>query len=81
MKGKTPSAKDIVMSSMGKWGKCVCGGWVLYYSDYGVRCSECKRLYGTWIENLKKSKEMEKQRRQTIAGQIAMNKFSEELLI
>lgn len=30
---------------------CSCGGEVLFYSDKGVRCSTCGKLYGIWTNN------------------------------
>ena len=32
----------------GVFGPCACGGDVLYYTDKGVRCSTCGKLYGIW---------------------------------
>ncbi len=32
----------------GVFGSCSCGGQVLYYTDKGVRCSTCGKLYGVW---------------------------------
>ncbi len=32
----------------GVFGPCSCGGEVLYYTDRGVRCSTCGKLYGVW---------------------------------
>jgi len=32
----------------GEFGPCSCGGKVLYYTDRGVRCSTCGKLYGVW---------------------------------
>lgn len=34
--------------SKGVFGPCSCGGEVLYYTDRGVRCSTCGKLYGVW---------------------------------
>jgi hypothetical protein len=34
--------------SKGVFGPCSCGGEVLYYTDKGVRCSTCGKLYGVW---------------------------------
>jgi hypothetical protein len=36
--------------SKGIFGPCSCGGEVLYYTDKGVRCSTCGKLYGVWTE-------------------------------
>lgn len=37
--------------SKGVFGSCACGGKVLYYTDKGVRCSTCGKLYGVWMDN------------------------------
>lgn len=34
----------------GIFGPCACGGEVLYYTDKGVRCSTCGKLYGIWTD-------------------------------
>ena len=34
----------------GVFGHCACGGDVLYYTDKGVRCSACGKLYGIWAD-------------------------------
>ncbi len=48
--------------SKGVFGPCSCGGEVLYYTDRGVRCSTCGKLYGVWanrpIALLKRAKEI-----------------------
>ncbi|MBI2938044.1 MAG: hypothetical protein HYY22_07555 [Thaumarchaeota archaeon] len=48
--------------SKGVFGPCSCGGEVLYYTDRGVRCSTCGKLYGVWanrpIALLKRAKEV-----------------------
>ena len=36
------------MDSKGVFGRCSCAGEVLYYTDQGVRCSTCGKLYGVW---------------------------------
>ncbi|MEE9585705.1 MAG: hypothetical protein V3W09_02270 [Nitrososphaerales archaeon] len=36
--------------SKGVFGPCSCGGEVLYYTDKGVRCSTCGKLYAVWAE-------------------------------
>ncbi len=79
--GKEPKQSVLIVSTMGKWGECNCGGTVHYYSDFGVRCGECNKLYGTWVENLRKSKEEERRRREEIARRIEIKKFDDELLI
>jgi hypothetical protein len=56
----------------GVFGPCSCGGEVLYYTDKGVRCSTCGKLYGVWSnkstsllkraqELLEKTQKLEKQ--------------------
>lgn len=39
-----------VVEERGVFGKCSCGGEVLFYSDSGVRCKKCGKLYGTWFQ-------------------------------
>jgi hypothetical protein len=43
-----------VVKEKGIFGKCSCGDDILYYSDSGVRCKNCGKLYGTWF-NKKRS--------------------------
>jgi len=38
------------------FGECSCGGEVLFYTDSGVKCSVCGKLYGIWYLR-KKAKE------------------------
>ncbi|MCP8321627.1 MAG: hypothetical protein H3Z52_11920 [archaeon] len=42
-----------VVKEKGIFGKCSCGGEVLFYSDAGVRCKKCGKLYGTWFQRRK----------------------------
>jgi hypothetical protein len=42
-----------VVEEKGIFGKCSCGGEVLFYSDSGVRCKRCGKLYGTWFKRKK----------------------------
>ncbi|MBM3897040.1 MAG: hypothetical protein FJ358_00715 [Thaumarchaeota archaeon] len=35
-----------VLETRGVFGTCNCGGRVLYYSDSGVKCESCSKLYG-----------------------------------
>lgn len=42
-----------VVEEKGVFGKCSCGDDVLYYSDSGVRCKKCGKLYGTWFKRKK----------------------------
>lgn len=37
-----------VLETRGVFGTCKCGGKVLYYSDSGVKCESCSKLYGVW---------------------------------
>jgi len=39
------------LPSKGVFCSCSCGGEVLYYSDKGVRCSTCGKLYGIYTNN------------------------------
>jgi hypothetical protein len=63
------------------WGSCGCGGKILYYNDFGVRCEQCGKLYGTWVQNLKKAKQEEHRRKEHIAHLIELKKFDDEMLI
>jgi len=42
-----------VVEENGVYGKCSCNGEVLFYSDSGVRCKICGKLYGTWFKRKK----------------------------
>ncbi|MEM3437486.1 MAG: hypothetical protein QXP55_02980 [Nitrososphaerales archaeon] len=42
-----------VVEEKGVFGKCSCGDDILYYSDSGVRCKKCSKLYGTWFKRKK----------------------------
>jgi len=50
------------IDSKGVFGRCSCGGEVLYYTDQGVRCSTCGKLYGVWSNRsralIKRSQEL-----------------------
>ncbi len=63
------------------WGNCGCGGKIVYCIDFGVRCDKCNKLYGTWVENLKKAKQEEHRRKEHIAQLIELKKFDDEMLI
>jgi len=39
----------------GVYGKCSCGGDILFYSNYAVKCKECGKLYGLWAHSLNES--------------------------
>ena len=43
-----------VLETRGQFGNCTCGGRVLYYSDSGVKCEACGKLYGVWSTRIKK---------------------------
>jgi hypothetical protein len=40
--------KPIVLPEKGVFGVCRCGGDIMFYSNRGVLCSRCGKLYGTW---------------------------------
>jgi hypothetical protein len=40
--------KPIVLPEKGVFGVCSCGGDIMFYSNRGVLCSRCGKLYGTW---------------------------------
>jgi hypothetical protein len=65
----------------GTWGSCGCGGKISYYSDFGVRCEKCSKLYGTWVEDLKKSQREEQKRKEHIAHLIEIKKFEDDMRI
>ena len=69
------------VNGQNSWGNCACGGKIVYYTDFGVRCDRCKKLYGTWVENLKKAKQEEHRRKEHIAQLIELKKFDDEMLI
>lgn len=71
----------LIVNQLGKYGDCGCGGNIVYFSDYGVRCESCNRLYGTWVENIKKAKQEEKQRKEEIAYKIQLKKIDDEMMI
>ncbi|MCP8308331.1 MAG: hypothetical protein H3Z54_06515 [archaeon] len=52
MRQKTVRLIQVVVEK-GIFGKCSCGGEVLFYSDQGVRCKKCGKLYGTWFQRKK----------------------------
>lgn len=39
----------VVLEEKGVFGTCSCGAEVRYYSNNGVVCSRCGKLYGTWL--------------------------------
>jgi hypothetical protein len=40
--------EPIVLSDKGIFGICNCGGEIMFYSNKGVLCTRCGKLYGTW---------------------------------
>lgn len=46
-----------VLETRGEFGICSCGGKVLYYSDSGVKCESCGKLYGVWSQRHKKAEQ------------------------
>jgi hypothetical protein len=44
-----------IIEEKGIYGKCSCGGNLLFYSDQGIRCEECGKLYGLWYNSLNDS--------------------------
>ena len=39
-----------VVEECGIFGECLCGGDIIFYSDSGVKCKDCGKLYGTWLK-------------------------------
>ena len=37
-----------VVEEKGEYGSCNCGGIIRFYSDAGVKCSSCNKLFGVW---------------------------------
>jgi|GEM_PF-3223874 hypothetical protein len=48
-----------VLEERGVYGKCSCNGDILFYSDYGVRCKECGKLYGLWYDDIRRLRSKE----------------------
>lgn len=71
----------IVLNDHGIWGSCACGGKIVYFADSGVRCKKCKKLYGTWVESLRKAKQEEHRRKEHIARLIELKKFDDDMQI
>lgn len=44
----------IILKEGGVFGKCSCGAEVLFYSNHGVQCKKCGKLYGVWHFRRKK---------------------------
>jgi hypothetical protein len=40
--------EPIVLSDKGVFGVCSCGGEIMFYSNRGVLCARCGKLYGVW---------------------------------
>jgi len=42
------SIDGIPLTNRGIYGTCTCGGNVFYFSNRGVMCDTCRKLYGVW---------------------------------
>ena len=40
--------ESIVLTDKGVFGVCSCGGEIMFYSNRGVLCTRCGKLYGIW---------------------------------
>jgi hypothetical protein len=40
--------EPIVLTDKGVFGVCSCGGEIMFYSNRGVLCTRCGKLYGIW---------------------------------
>ncbi|MEM1993912.1 MAG: hypothetical protein QXW32_00310 [Nitrososphaerales archaeon] len=40
--------QPIILNDKGVFGVCSCGGDVMFYSNRGVLCTKCGKLYGIW---------------------------------
>ncbi len=78
---ENPSIETAKVKDQETWGNCGCGGRISYYSDFGVRCEKCKKLYGTWVENLKRAKQEEHRKKEHITQLIEIKKFDDEMRI
>ncbi len=54
-----------VIKDRGSFGTCSCGGEVLFYTDSGVKCSTCGKLYGLWYLRRKANKQEEQKKWRT----------------
>ena len=43
-----------MLKEKGTFGSCSCGGDVSFYSNRGVQCDRCGKLYGVWYYVRKK---------------------------
>jgi hypothetical protein len=69
---RKPQQAILVEPQLGVYGKCgECGADILYYSDYGVKCSNCHKLFGTWSSRRPRTQ-------QQILEEEAMKKRMEE---
>ncbi|MBI2184003.1 MAG: hypothetical protein HYU39_03485 [Thaumarchaeota archaeon] len=51
-----------VLADRGVFGTCSCGGDVRFYTDSGVKCSVCGKLYGLWYIRRKPKQETPEQK-------------------
>ena len=47
-------AHEIRVIEKPEFGQCSCGGRVMYHDDGGVRCIECRKLYGVHVADFRK---------------------------
>ena len=40
--------EPIILADKGIFGICTCGGEIMFYSNRGVLCTRCGKLYGVW---------------------------------
>lgn len=48
-----------ILKDRGVFGTCSCGGDVVFYSNHGVQCKRCGKLYGIWQRRKKKQFKVE----------------------
>jgi hypothetical protein len=39
-----------ILEELGVFGTCSCGAPIIYFSDNGVKCRDCRKLYGVWLD-------------------------------
>lgn len=49
-----------VIETRGQFGQCTFGGRVMYYTDSGVKCESCGKLYGVWHNRNNQNKNVAK---------------------
>jgi len=47
-------AHEIRVSQKPEFGLCSCGGKIMHHDDGGVRCVECRNLYGINVSDFRK---------------------------